>query len=41
MGKVREGGGRDTNVNNFLFVIPICLFVAFESMSNDCHIILF
>ena len=31
---MREGGGRDTNVNDFLFVIPICLFVAFESMSK-------
>ena len=31
-------GGRDISVNDFLFVIPICLFVAFESMPNDFHI---
>ena len=29
---MREGEGRDTNVYDF-FVIPVCLFVAFESMS--------
>ena len=30
---MQEGGGRDTDVYDFLFVIPLCLFVAFESMS--------
>ena len=33
---MQEGGGRDTNVYDFLFcfVMPICLFVAFESISQ-------
>ena len=40
---MQEGGGRDTNVHDFLFcfVMPICLFVAFESMSQLFQIIYF
>ena len=36
----REGAGIQMSMI-FFFFIPICLFVAFESMSNDFHSILF